>query len=77
MQTSGLKTGSIPMFSKVKALDIDIPATLRGRANSTLAEIGEFLGFGGQSATRMAAKEVRAAVAALNAALGDGQRAAA
>ncbi|MET4121781.1 hypothetical protein ABIB85_008496 [Bradyrhizobium sp. JR1.5] len=45
--------------------------------NSTLAEIGEFLGFGGQYATRMAAKEVRAAVAALNAALGDGQRAAA
>ena len=33
LQTSRLKTGSIPMFSKVKALGIDIPATLRGRAS--------------------------------------------
>ncbi|WP_354172221.1 MULTISPECIES: hypothetical protein [unclassified Bradyrhizobium] len=38
MQTSGLKTGSIPMFSKVKALGIDIPATLRGRANDGFAD---------------------------------------
>jgi hypothetical protein len=36
MQTSGLKTGSIPMFSKVKALGIDIPTTLLGRANEII-----------------------------------------
>jgi hypothetical protein len=36
LQTSGLKTGSIPMFSKVKALGIDIPATLLGRANEVI-----------------------------------------
>jgi hypothetical protein len=44
---------------------------------STLAEIGEFLGFGGQYAARMAGKEVRAAVAALNAAIAEGERVAA
>jgi hypothetical protein len=46
-------------------------------ADSTLAEIGEYLGFGGQYAPRMAGKEVRAAVAALNAAVAEGERAAA
>jgi hypothetical protein len=45
--------------------------------DSTLAEIGEYLGFAGQYATRMAAKEVRAAVVALNAALSEGEKAAA
>ncbi|MBH5371431.1 hypothetical protein [Bradyrhizobium glycinis] len=45
--------------------------------DSTLVEIGEDLGFAGQYATRMAAKEVRAAVAALNAAVIEGERAAA
>lgn len=44
---------------------------------NTLTEVGEFLGGGGQYATRIAAKEVRAAVVALNAAFGDGERAAA
>lgn len=43
-------------------------------SDSTLAEIGEHLGFGGQYAPRMAGKEVRAAVAALNAALSEGDR---
>lgn len=42
--------------------------------DSTLAEIGEYLGGGGQYATRIAAKEVRAAVAALNIALAEGER---
>jgi hypothetical protein len=42
-------------------------------ADSTLAEIGDFLGGGGQYATRIAAKEVRAAVVALNAALAEGR----
>jgi len=37
--------------------------------DSTLAEIGEYLGFGGQYATRMAGKSVRDAVIALNAAM--------
>ncbi|WP_256379033.1 MULTISPECIES: hypothetical protein [unclassified Bradyrhizobium] len=36
LQTSGLRTGSIPMFSKVKALGIDLPATLLGRANEVI-----------------------------------------
>jgi hypothetical protein len=36
-------------------------------SDSTLAEIGEYLGFGGQYATRMAGKAVKDAVAALNA----------
>lgn len=45
--------------------------------DSTLAEIGEHLGFAGQYATRMAAKEVRAMVVALNAALSEEERAAA
>lgn len=45
-------------------------------ADSTLAEIGEYLGGGGQYATRIASKEVRAAVATLNAALGEEERAA-
>jgi hypothetical protein len=45
--------------------------------DNTLAEIGEYLGFGGQYATRMAGKSVKGAVAALNAALEEeGQRAA-
>jgi hypothetical protein len=46
-------------------------------SDSTLAEIGEYLGFGGQYATRMAGKAVKDAVAALNAALAEGERAAA
>jgi hypothetical protein len=46
-------------------------------SDSTLAEIGEYLGFGGQYAVRMAGKEVRAAVAALNAALAEEGRLAA
>lgn len=46
-------------------------------SDSTLADIGEFLGFGGQYAARMAGKEVRAAVAALHAALAEGERSAA
>lgn len=41
--------------------------------DSTLAEIGEYLGFGGQYATRMAGKAVKDAVAALNAALAEGE----
>jgi hypothetical protein len=45
--------------------------------DSTLAEIGEYLGFGGQYATRMAGKAVKDAVAALNTALAEGERAAA
>lgn len=45
--------------------------------DSTLAEIGEYLGFGGQYATRMAGKEVKAAVIALNAALAEEERRAA
>ena len=44
--------------------------------DSTLSEIGEYLGFGGQYAPRMAGKEVRAAVAALNVAVARGERAA-
>lgn len=44
--------------------------------DNTLSDIGEYLGFAGQYAARMAAKEVRAAVAALNAALGEEERAA-
>ncbi|WP_426611281.1 hypothetical protein [Bradyrhizobium sp. McL0616] len=44
--------------------------------DNTLSEIGERLGFAGQYA-RMAGKEVRAAVAALNAALGEEERVAA
>jgi hypothetical protein len=46
-------------------------------ADSTLAEIGDYLGFGGQYATRMAGKAVKDAVANLNAALADGERQAA
>ncbi|MET4487003.1 hypothetical protein [Bradyrhizobium sp. LA7.1] len=42
--------------------------------DSTLAEIGEYLGFSGQYAARMASKEVRAAVVALNAAIAEGER---
>lgn len=38
LQTSGLKTGSIPIFSKVKALGIDIPATLLARTNEAIEE---------------------------------------
>jgi hypothetical protein len=45
--------------------------------DSTLSEIGEYLGFGGQYATRMAAKEVRSAVLAMNLALAEEQRLAA
>ncbi|WP_339033794.1 hypothetical protein WHZ78_18465 [Bradyrhizobium symbiodeficiens] len=45
--------------------------------DSTLAEIGEHLGFAGQYAARIAGKEVRAAVAALNVAVAEGERAAA
>jgi hypothetical protein len=45
--------------------------------DSTLAEIGDYLGFAGQYGTRNAGKEVRAAVGALNAALAEGERAAA
>ncbi|MCK1420713.1 hypothetical protein IVB14_05150 [Bradyrhizobium sp. 180] len=45
--------------------------------DSTLAEIGEYLGFAGQYAQRSASKEVRAAVAALNVAMAEGERAAA
>jgi hypothetical protein len=44
--------------------------------DSTLAEIGEYLGFGGQYATRMAGKAVKDAVAALNAALAEEKQAA-
>ena len=46
-------------------------------SDSTLAEIGEYLGFAGQYAQRSAGKEVRAAVTALNAAVAEGERAAA
>ncbi|EIG63628.1 hypothetical protein [Bradyrhizobium sp. WSM1253] len=46
-------------------------------SDSTLSEIGEYLGFAGQYAARMAGKEVRAAVAALNAAIGGDEQAAA
>jgi hypothetical protein len=69
-----------------RALDVE---RLRGRlgfkvatildmatGDSTLAEIGEYLGGRGQYATRIASKEVRAAVAALNAALAGDRRAA-
>jgi hypothetical protein len=45
--------------------------------DSTLAEIGEYLGFGGQYATRMAGKAVKDAVTALNAALAEEEREAA
>ncbi|UFX41933.1 hypothetical protein HAP47_0021795 [Bradyrhizobium sp. 41S5] len=46
-------------------------------ADSTLAEIGEYLGFSGQYAQRHAGKEVRAAAAALNGTLSrEGQAAA-
>ena len=45
--------------------------------DSTLAEIGEDLGFAGQYRARMAGKEVRAAVAALNAAIAGDEQAAA
>jgi hypothetical protein len=41
-------------------------------SDSTLAEIGEYLGFAGQYAPRMAGKEIRTAVAALNAAFAKG-----
>jgi hypothetical protein len=40
-------------------------------SDSTLAEIGEYLGFGGQYATRMAGKSVKDAVTTLNAALSE------
>jgi hypothetical protein len=40
--------------------------------DSTLTEIGEYLGFGGQYATRMAGKSVKEAVTALNAAIAAG-----
>jgi hypothetical protein len=33
---TGLSTGSIRMFSKVKELGMDIPATLLGRANEVI-----------------------------------------
>jgi hypothetical protein len=46
-------------------------------SDSTLAEIGEYLGFGGQYATRMAGTAVKDAVAALNAALAEEGREAA
>ena len=46
-------------------------------SDSTLSEIGEYLGFAGQYAAMMAGKEVRAAVAALNAAIGGDEQAAA
>lgn len=46
-------------------------------SDSTLAGIGEYLGFAGQYAQRSAGKEIRAAVAALNAALGEDERVAA
>ncbi|MGY3467673.1 hypothetical protein ACVW0I_004544 [Bradyrhizobium sp. LM6.11] len=46
-------------------------------SDSTLAEIGEYLGFAGQYATRMAGRSVKDAVSALNAALAEGKRAAA
>jgi hypothetical protein len=36
LQTCGLKIGSIPMFWKVKASGIDIPATRLGRANEVI-----------------------------------------
>ena len=45
--------------------------------DSTLAEIGEYLGFAGQYAARMAGKEIRVAVGAFNAAIAEGERAAA
>jgi hypothetical protein len=46
-------------------------------SDSTLAEIGEYLGFAGQYAARMAGKSVREAVTALNAMLAGKDRAAA
>ena len=46
-------------------------------SDCTLLEIGEYLGFSGQYATRSARKEVRAAVIVLNAALSEGEREAA
>ncbi|MCP1835121.1 hypothetical protein J2R76_003457 [Bradyrhizobium sp. USDA 4532] len=42
-----------------------------------IGEIGEYLGFGGQYAPRMAGKEVRAAVAALNVVMAEDEPAAA
>jgi hypothetical protein len=45
--------------------------------DSTLTEIGEYLGFAGQYAPRMAGKEIRAAVAALSAAIAEDEKAAA
>jgi len=54
------------------ALILDMAA-----GDNTLAEIGEDLGFAGQYAARMAAKEVRAAVVTLNAALAGSELAAA
>jgi hypothetical protein len=45
-------------------------------SDNTLAEIGEYLGGQGQYATRIASKEVRAAVVALNAALAASEEAA-
>jgi hypothetical protein len=46
-------------------------------SDSTLAQIGEYLGFAGQYAARMAGKEVRAAVAVLSAAVTEGEKVAA
>ncbi|MCA1476756.1 hypothetical protein [Bradyrhizobium sp. NBAIM08] len=46
-------------------------------SDSTLAEIGEYLGLSGQYAVRMAGKEVRAAVVAMNAAIAGSERVAA
>ncbi|MCK1544011.1 hypothetical protein IVB12_19120 [Bradyrhizobium sp. 179] len=60
-----------------KALGPKTVHVLDMTADSTLAEIGEYLGFSGQYAARMAGKEVRAAVVALNAAIAEGERAAA
>ncbi len=48
-------------------------AVLDMAAADSMAEIGRSLGGGGQYATRIAAKEVRAAVVALNAALAEGR----
>ncbi len=45
--------------------------------DNTLAEMGEYLGFSGQYATRSARKEVRAAVVVLNAAIAEADRQAA
>lgn len=46
-----------------------IPRTSFFYRASTLLEVGEYLGFSGQYATRIARNEIRAAVAALNAAM--------